>query len=142
MKEPSSKFPNRAPMDRVARFQSHFFYISLRVPSKQGLTINVTFLSRSPVQQRSFRGPPKKPVFRAFLYISFRIPRKAALPPGSPRRAHFCYFSNSPEKELPFQLPQWGEYGERCLSPEPSFIYPSRSPVKEPSLHVPLAESS
>ena len=69
------------------------------------------------------------------------MPRKAALPPGSRRRAPFCYYSHSPEKELPFQLPEWGEYGVRCPSPGPSFVYSSGSPVKEPTLHIPLAES-
>ena len=33
----------------------------------------------------------------------------------------------------PFQVPQRDPYGERFPSPEPSFTYPSGSPVKEPS---------
>jgi len=31
-----------------------------------------------------------------------------------------------------FQVPQCDPYEKRCLSPEPSFTYPSGSPVKEP----------
>jgi len=40
----------------------------------------------------------------------------------------------------PLQVPQWDAYDERCLSPEPTFFYLSRPPVKEPSLLVPLTE--
>jgi hypothetical protein len=46
----------------------------------------------------------------------------------------------SPVNEPPLQLLQWGPYAERCPSPEPSFIYLLGSPVKKPSLQVPLAE--
>jgi len=38
------------------------------------------------------------------------------------------------------QVPQWASFRERCQFPEPSFTYPSESPVMEPSLQVPLAE--
>jgi len=54
--------------------------------------------------------------------------------------ALFYCLSNSLVNIPPLQLPQWGPYGERCPSPEPSFIYPSGSTVKKPSLQVPLAE--
>jgi hypothetical protein len=92
-------------------------------------------------------GPYEMPVLRAFLYISFRVSRKRALPQGSPQiptercsisRALFYCLLKSPVNELPLQVPQWGLYGKRCPSPEPSFINLSGLPVEEPSLRVPL----
>ena len=43
----------------------------------------------------------------------------------------------SPVKDPPSPR---GPYGEKGPFPEPSFTYPSVSPVMEPSLQVPLAE--
>jgi len=43
----------------------------------------------------------------------------------------------------PLQVPQWGPYGERYLHTEHYYISPTYllgSPVKEPSLQVPLME--
>ena len=66
-------------------------------------------------QQSPLHGPPKghlwreMPVFRAFIYISFRAPSKGAPPPCSPHRAPI----------------EW----ERCSFPEPSFICLSEFPV-------------
>jgi len=51
------------------------------------------------------------PISRALLGISFGVPSKEALPPGSPHRA-------LTETDAPF--------------PEPSFIHLSKSPVYEP----------
>jgi hypothetical protein len=45
-----------------------------------------------------------------------------------------------PSIQSTFQVPQWGPYGERCLSPEPSFTHPPGSPVKEPPLQVPVGD--
>jgi len=36
-----------------------------------------------------------------------------------------------PVKERPRNVPQWGPYGQRRPFPEPSYAYPSGSPVKE-----------
>ena len=97
-------------------------------------------------------GPLRKqtPISRALLSISFGVPSKEALPPGSSRRAPTEKDAASralphpsfqvPGKWAPFQVPQQGPYGERCPSSEPSFTYPSGSPVKEPPLQVPLTE--
>jgi len=52
----------------------------------------------------------------------------------------FLLLSKSPVNEPPLQVSQCGTYGERFPFPEPSFTYPSGSPVKELSLHVPLTE--
>jgi len=42
---------------------------------------------------------------------------------------------------MSLHVPQkWGPYGNRCPFPEPYLAYPSRSPVKEPSLQVTLIE--
>jgi hypothetical protein len=43
-------------------------------------------------------------------------------------------------KKSPLQVPQRGLHGERRPSPEPSFTCLSKSPAKEPLLHVPLSE--
>ena len=88
------------------------------------------------------------PISRALLSVSFGVPIKGALPPGSPHRAptrDTVYFQTPPSFSIPgkwalFQAPQQGPYGKRCLSPEPSFRHPSGSPVKEPTLQVPLTE--
>jgi len=55
-------------------------------------------------------------------------------------RAIFYCLSKSPVNKPLLQVPQWGPNGERCPFPEPSFTYPSGSPVKDPFLPVPLAE--
>jgi hypothetical protein len=52
----------------------------------------------------------KTPVSRALLNISFRVPSKGALPPGSPHKA-------PTDRDAPF--------------PDPSFICPSKSLVNE-----------
>ena len=51
--------------------------------------------------------------------MSLRVLSIGALPPSAP-------YGASKESDAPF--------------PEPSFTYPSGSPVKDPSLQVPLAE--
>jgi hypothetical protein len=68
-----------------------FFYISLRFPNKQGLIIQIiTFFSKSVVKHRPLPDVPAGPLWRitlvsrAFVYISFRVPSKEALPPGFP----------------------------------------------------------
>ena len=46
-----------------------------------------------------------------------------------------------PRKGASLHVPQKrGPYGNRRPFPEPYLAYPSGSPVKEPSLHVPLIE--
>ena len=53
------------------------------------------------------------------------------------------FFSSlkGPKKDHSSMFPkEWGPYGNRCLFPEPYLVYPSGSPVKEPSLHVPIIE--
>jgi len=56
------------------------------------------------------------PLTRAFLYITFRVPSKGALPPGSPHRAPVG-------RDTPF--------------PEPSFNYLSAFPVNGSPPRVP-----
>jgi len=92
------------------------------------------------------------PVPRAFLYIFFRVSSKGAFPPDFPHRSPIererhsisraCFYCllKSPVNEPPLQVPQWGSYGKRCPSPEPSFICLSGPPVEEPSF-VCIAES-
>ena len=77
-------------------------------------------------------------ISRVFFYVSFRVPSKGALLPGSPGRAtiargalfpgpSFTYLSKALVKEPPFIFPQQGPYGESCPFPEPSFTYLSGS---------------
>ena len=115
-------------------------------------------ISKSPVNETPSMFPKRgslwkqTPVSRVFLYISFRVPSKRTLPPGSPHRApterdtpfpepSFIYLSVPSKRTRPPQVPQWGPYGERCPFPEPSFTLPliqhnltflSKSRVNEP----------
>ena len=85
-------------------------------------------------------GASKKesPISRTLFSMSFVVPSKGRLPPGSPQIVPterdapfpdllFILLSKSPLNDLPFQFPQWGPYGKRCQYPEPS----STQPVKE-----------
>ena len=77
------------------------------------------------------------PVSRAIFYTSLGFPNKQGLLIKSHLSLKFpAQVANSP------WFPQRGHYGERHLCPEPSLAYPSESPVKEPSLQVPLLELS
>ena len=88
-----SRFPNRAPMKKVARFQC-LLYASLGLPSKSSPDIKISPFSQSPwaVNIPSMfpkTGPLWKqmPVSRALFNIFFRVPSRGALPPGSLHRA-------------------------------------------------------
>jgi hypothetical protein len=101
-------------------------------------------------------------ITRAFLYITFRVPVKEPPTPGSPHRApierdalfpepsfnylsfpgewtplHLHFSLRVPGKLLPLHVPQQGPYGERCCIYRANgvfiHLYPSESPVKEPS---------
>jgi len=102
-------------------------------------------LLESPLKVHPLQVPLMGPLYgerfaisRAFFYISFRVPRKGALLPGSPGRASISrdalfsgpsctYLSNALVKEPPSRFPQQGPYGESCPFPEPSFTYLSES---------------
>jgi len=68
---------------------------------------------------------------QSLFYISFRVPNKEALPPGSlhraptdrerhhTSRAPFILLTMSPVDEPSSRFPKWGHYGKRCPSPEP-----------------------
>jgi hypothetical protein len=124
---------------------------------------NLTFLSKSTVKLHLFYGHLKgplwrmTPVSRAYLYISFRIFSKGALPPGPPHRAPIerereTFHLQSPlllslkfpGKRTLFQVPQRGPYGQRCPFPQPSCTHRSElrkkktmSPDKRKSFKVP-----
>jgi hypothetical protein len=59
-------------------------------------------LSKSPVNEPPSRFPNgapvqrEMPVYIAFLYISFKVPNKGALPPGSPRSHRETFRFQSP----------------------------------------------
>jgi hypothetical protein len=101
-----------------------FCYTYLGFPNKQGLLIkqNLTFLSKSSVKKCPLHGPQRgpsgkeTPVSRAFLYISFSVPIKGALPPGSPHRSPIG-------RDAPFL--------------EPSFVRLSKPPVNDPTSRCP-----
>ena len=105
--EPSPGSPNGAPMERDACLQS-LFYIFFRVPSKEALPPGS--LHRAPTERDTtppeplptisqgprYRSPPPgspngAPMERdanlQSFYISFRVPSKEALCPGSLHRA-------------------------------------------------------
>jgi hypothetical protein len=81
--------------------------------------------SAPPVKMLSLQVPLAEPPYRETIH--FQSPLLLSL-------------SKSPVNKPPLQLPHWGPYRKRCLSPELSFIYPSESPMKEPSLLALLIE--
>jgi len=109
--------------------------MSLRVPIKGAFPLGSPY---GPLYRERFT------VSRAFFYLSFRVPSKGALLPGSPGRApiardtlfpgpSFTYLSNALVQEPPSRFPQQGPYGEGCPFPEPSFTYLSESPMSKVS---------
>ena len=118
---------------------SAFFYISLKFLDNSSPNIKKFHPSlegpmKGPTPMFPKMGPPWKqtPISRALIGISFGVPSKGALLPGSTqwgttdRDAPFpepssIHLSKSPVYEPPFQVPQRGPYGERCQSPYPSF---------------------
>jgi hypothetical protein len=88
------------------------------------------------------------PATRAFFYnLSKSTVKEPALhvllsEPHAERhsvsRAFFYLSLKDPGEEVPpCKFPQRGPHGEKCPSPEPSFTYPSKSPVKEPPSRSP-----
>jgi hypothetical protein len=75
------------------------------------------------------------PVSRAFFYISLELLIKVIL-----IKRNFTLLLKALGKEHPPMFPKMGLYGNRRPFPEPYMTYPSGSPVKEPSLQVPLIE--
>jgi len=73
--------------------------------------------------------------FQSLLLHVSRIPHKSY-----PDKKKFQPSLEGPRKKCPPCSPKWGPYGNRRLFPEPHLTYPSGSPVKEPSLQVPLIE--
>ena len=68
------------------------------------------------------------------LYV-LQIPHKI------PLLKNYFFLSKALGKEHPSMFPkEWGPYGNRHPFPEPYLAYPSGSPVKEPSLQVPIIE--
>ena len=133
------------PVSRV------FFCTSLGFRNKQGLLMKKSHLSfKYPGKSALHLGPPKGPlrwnipVPRAFIYLSFRVPRNGALPPGSTGTAAI-------QRDAPFLEPSFiclsealidGPHCsvEKCPSPESSFMNPSGSSVNKPLLQVPPAQ--
>jgi len=68
------------------------------------------------------------PVFRAFLYITFRVPNKESILQVPltelPKREMFRFQALLQVSEYPppptSHGSQWSPYGERCPSPEPT----------------------
>ena len=109
-------------------------YSSLEKRDVPLLETSFIHLSKCPVYEPPSRFQSGAPMERdarlqSLFYTSSRVPNKAVPPPGSPhettshRDAPFLEpsssISQSPGKLAPFQVPQWGPYGERCPSPEP-----------------------
>jgi len=98
------------------------------------------FLSKSPSERTPPGSPTRAPMERATclqglfyrpLKFLIKIPlNKESFPfPKGPRKGGFLHV---PQKR--------GPYGNRCPFPEPYLAHSSGSPVKEPSLQVPLTE--
>jgi hypothetical protein len=136
-------------MQTAARFSGPFLHIS-QIPHTISLNKEIfPFLKGSrkgaSLKCSSKAGTPWKrtPISSPLLSISFGVPSKGTLPPGSPHTApserdapllepSFILLSKSLVYEPPFQVPQWGPYAERCPSPEPTYTHSPGSPVEEP----------
>jgi len=69
------------------------------------------------------------------LYISLKFLKKISL------NKEIFLSLNGPRKDASHNVPQkLRPYGNRRPFPEPYLTYPSGSPVKDPSLHLPLIE--
>jgi len=75
------------------------------------------------------------PVSRTFSNISVEFLIKIFL-----IKRNFTLLSKAIGEERTPMFPKRGPYGNRCPFPELYLAYPSGSPVKEPSLQVPLIE--
>jgi len=109
------------------------FKILMPSGSKKGTQIYYPFLSKvlqaNPLQVPQWGPYRKKPISRAFLNISSRVPSKGAFPRGSlhwassERNTPFLEAIHPslevPGRWTPFQVPHWGPYGKICPSPEP-----------------------
>jgi hypothetical protein len=118
--ETPSRFPNRAPLERVSRA---VFYVSLGSPNKSSPDRKISPFSRSTWEMSTPSMFPRTgplwemtPVSRALLNISFSVPSKGALPPDSPHKTPV-------ERD--------------ALFPEPSVCL-SQSLVKDPPSRFPI----
>ena len=113
---------------------------SLKVPGRRAL---LQFPQTGPYGKRC----PSPDSF----YISFRVPSKEALPPGSLHRAPterdtpHLQSPLHPSLEVPsrralLQFPRTGPCGKRCPSPEPLLPTLQGPPARELSLQVPFTE--
>jgi hypothetical protein len=110
VKEPSLQVFLRSPIERETLHIQSLLLLSLEVPSKR------TSSPGSPM------GPLWKemPLFRAFLYMSFRTPSRGAL---------FHLYFRVPGKWAPPTGSSVGPYRERCPFLELSFTYLPESPI-------------
>ena len=96
-----------------------------------------SFSTNVPVKEAPPGSPTTAPMervarfHRLLLHVS-RIPHKIS--------ADKKKFHHSLERSVRPCSPKRGPYGNRLPFPEPYLAYPSGSPVKEPSLQVPLIE--
>ena len=165
LKSPStrtpSRFPKRAPMERAARLQG-LLYISFKFLIKISLKRNFYLLSKVLGKERpsmfsqSAAAMEMTPISRALLSISFGVPGKGALLPGSPhttpseRDAPFLepsfHLSKSPVHEPPSRFPSHSSLGERRPIPRTllhsSFKVPcTRAPFQVPFIQLPRRET-
>ena len=118
--------PQRGTLWRESPVTTAFFYMSLEFLNKNSANKNRNFsrLSKALGKERPRMFPKTEPLWkqtpisRTLLGISFGVPSKGALPPGSPHRT-------PTERDAPF--------------PEPSFIHLSKSPLDVPPSWFPIS---
>jgi hypothetical protein len=117
--------PQRGTLWIASPVTRAFFYVTLEFLNKNSANKNrnFTLLSKALGKER----PPIFPKTGPLLGISFGVPSKGALPPGSPRR--------TPTDTLRFQSPPFIP-----LSKSPVNVPPFRLPIRHVTLILSLAE--
>ena len=121
------RFPNGTPFGESYPFPVPFFYMSLEFLDKSSIknkfhpSLEDPRKGSSPMVPKTGTPWKQTPISRALLGISFWVPNKGALPPGSPHRAPKERYS--PFLEASIHLSKSPVY-------EPASRFPSRAPMK------------
>ena len=129
-------FPSGSPVkeppppgfSRTAPIQRCCFTVAIFKPSFKVHGV------RGPLQFPQHGRMEKGACFRSLLYVSSAVPNEQ----GRLKRQNVTFFSNVLTKGPSFMVHQWPPL-EKSLLAEVAFTYLSESPVKQPSLQVPVA---
>jgi len=125
--EPFPGSPLGTLIERVAHFQFLLLHVFRVLHKSSTDKRNFTLLSKALGKERPCTFPKTGPLWkqllisRALLSISFSVPSKGALPPGSPHRA-------PTERDAPFPEPSY--ILSKYLVNEPPSRFPSRATME------------